>query len=74
MSVGGRGFLGDHVLRPSNPWSTSVHAYLRAVADAGFTGASVPVGIDPDGRERLRALAQTALALLRARPDQEDPS
>jgi len=26
---------------------------LRALADGGFTGASVPVGIDPDGRERL---------------------
>lgn len=26
---------------------------LRSLADAGFAGASVPVGIDPDGRERL---------------------
>jgi hypothetical protein len=26
---------------------------LRSLAEAGFTGASVPVGIDPHGRERL---------------------
>jgi hypothetical protein len=45
--------VGDHVLRPSNPHSGSVHALLRAVRVAGFEGASVPVGIDGDGRERL---------------------
>ena len=26
---------------------------LRSLARTGFAGASVPVGIDPDGRERL---------------------
>ena len=46
--------VGDHVLRPSNPHSTSIHAFLAALAAAGFAGASVPVGIDDDGRERLR--------------------
>lgn len=45
--------VGDHVLRPGNPHSASIHRMLRALADGGFTGASVPVGIDPDGRERL---------------------
>jgi hypothetical protein len=45
--------VGDHVLRSSNPFSTSVHTFLRAVDGAGFDGASTPVGIDPDGRERL---------------------
>jgi hypothetical protein len=42
-----------HVLRPSSPHSGSIHAFLRAVRDAGFEGAPWPVGIDEDGRERL---------------------
>lgn len=45
--------VGDHVLRPSNPHSPSIHRMLGSLAEAGFDGASVPVGIDPDGRERL---------------------
>lgn len=45
--------VGPHVLRPSSPHSGSVHAFLRAVRRAGFEGASFPVGIDEDGRERL---------------------
>ena len=45
--------LGNHVLRPSNPYSGAVHAFLRALRDAGFEGASEPVSIDGDGRERL---------------------
>ena len=44
---------GAHVLRPSSPHSDSVHAYLRAVRQAGFEGAPQPVGIDDDRRERL---------------------
>lgn len=44
---------GPHVLRPSTPHSGSIHAFLRAVQRAGFEGASSPVGIDEDGRERL---------------------
>ncbi len=45
--------VGPHVLRPSTPHSGSIHAFLRAVRQAGFEGASFPVGIDEDGRERL---------------------
>jgi hypothetical protein len=45
--------VGDHVLRPSNPHSGAVHAFLRALRAAGFAGASLPIGIDEDGRERL---------------------
>jgi hypothetical protein len=45
--------VGPHVLRPSSPYSASVHAFLRAVRQAGFEGAPLPVGIDADGRERL---------------------
>jgi hypothetical protein len=44
---------GTHVLRPSTPGSTSVHAFLTALRATGFKGASLPVGIDSDGRERL---------------------
>jgi hypothetical protein len=45
--------VGPHVLRPSSSHSGSIHAFLRAVRHAGFEGASSPVGIDEDGRERL---------------------
>ena len=41
------------VLRPSNPNTRSVHAFLTSLRQAGFRGASEPVGVDPDGRERL---------------------
>jgi hypothetical protein len=44
---------GPHVLRPSTPHTGSIHAFLRAVRQAGFEGASFPVGVDEDGRERL---------------------
>lgn len=44
---------GPHVLRPSNPHTAQVHRFLRAVRSTGFEGASSPVGVDPDGRERL---------------------
>ena len=45
--------VGAHVLRPANPHSESIHRFLAALRGAGFDGASVPVGIDADGRERL---------------------
>jgi len=43
----------DHVLRPSNPFSASIHQFLSTLDAAGFDGASVPVAIQDDGRERL---------------------
>lgn len=46
--------VGDHVLRPSNPHSESIHRYLAALRRVGFSGASEPVAIESDGRERLR--------------------
>jgi hypothetical protein len=46
--------VGPHVLRPSGPHTPSIHRFLTRLADAGFDGAPVPVGVDPDGRERLR--------------------
>jgi Phosphotransferase enzyme family len=45
--------VGPHVLRPASPHTGSIHTFLRAVRRAGFEGASLPVGIDQDGRERL---------------------
>ena len=44
---------GDDVLRPSNPHSRSIHRFLSFLRAAGFDGASLPRGIDDDGRERL---------------------
>lgn len=46
--------IGDVVLRPSNPHSATIHQALSALHATGFDGASNPIGIDPDGRERLR--------------------
>ena len=44
---------GDFVLRPSNPNSEAVHAFLRGLRSVGFEGASLPVEIQANGRERL---------------------
>jgi hypothetical protein len=48
---------GAHVLRPSNPNSRSIHNFLSSLRRAGFDGASEPVAIDADGRERLVFIA-----------------
>lgn len=48
---------GAHVLRPANPHSESIHALLRHVRSAGFDGAPEPLGLEPDGRERLVFIA-----------------
>ena len=52
-NAGGVVRVGNHVLRPAGPHAEAIHAFLRALRDAGFEGAPVPVGIEPDGRERL---------------------
>jgi len=44
---------GPHVLRPSNEHSSSILSFLGQIEAAGFDGAPSPVGLDPDGRERL---------------------
>ncbi len=44
---------GGFVLRPVNPYSSAIHAFLKALRGTGFQGASLPVEIDSDGRERL---------------------
>lgn len=45
--------VGHFVLRPSNPHSEHIHELFRHVRATGFEGVPEPVGIDPDGRERL---------------------
>ena len=45
--------VGEHVLRPANAYTPSVHCYLSALRETGFAGASRPIGVDDDGRERL---------------------
>jgi hypothetical protein len=49
--------VGDVVLRPSNPHSASIHRFLAGLRDTGFDGASRPLGIGADGRERLEFIA-----------------
>lgn len=44
---------GNHVLRPANPFTETVHRFLTDLRATGFDGASLPVGIAADGRERL---------------------
>ena len=44
---------GDFVLRPSSPNSEAVHAFLLQLRATGFEGASLPVEVQADGRERL---------------------
>src|SRR5262245_17488363 len=45
--------VGSHVLRPAGPHTSAIHAFLRALRQAGFSGAPLPIGIEPDGRERV---------------------
>jgi hypothetical protein len=52
-NAGGVTRVGPHVLRPVNAHSASIHRFLTALRATGFDGASRPIGIDPDGRERL---------------------
>ncbi len=44
----------SHVLRPGNEHSTSILDFLAQLEAVGFDAAPSPVGIDPDGRERLQ--------------------
>jgi hypothetical protein len=54
--------VGQHVLRPSNPHSLSIFAFLRELRTAGFAGVPLPAGIDDDGRERLEFIEGDAPA------------
>jgi hypothetical protein len=37
---------GDAVVRPANPYSVSIHRFLRAIRQAGFEGASEPLALE----------------------------
>jgi hypothetical protein len=53
---------GPYVFRPTNPYSTSIHKLLTALPSSGFDGAPLPVGVDPNGWERLKFIeGQVAL-------------
>jgi hypothetical protein len=45
--------VGGEVRRPSNPHSRTIHRFLSSLAATDFAGASVPLGTETDGRERL---------------------
>jgi hypothetical protein len=44
---------GGFVIRPANPHSVTIHRFLTALRATGFQGASLPVDIENDCRERL---------------------
>ncbi|MEY2570910.1 MAG: hypothetical protein QOE63_1260 [Acidimicrobiaceae bacterium] len=46
--------VGDDVLRPSNVHSPTIHALLEHLHANGFDGVPEPIGLEPEGRERLR--------------------
>ena len=52
-ATGGVVRVGDTVRRAAGPWTPAVHALLRHLRDAGFTGAPQPLGVDGEGREVL---------------------
>ena len=45
--------VGEHVLRPAPTNADTLHALTRYVRDLGGDLVPEPLGIDPDGRERL---------------------
>jgi Phosphotransferase enzyme family len=45
--------VGNHVLRPTNPHTPTIHRLLRHLRAVGFDGAPEVVGTLADGRERL---------------------
>ncbi|GAA4607607.1 hypothetical protein BJY16_006419 [Actinoplanes octamycinicus] len=48
--------IGDVVHKRASPWTPTVHALLRHLAEAGFDGAPRALGFDEQGRERLSYL------------------
>ena len=41
----------DCIVRPANPWTEHVHAFLNFMIDSGFDAIPHPVGVTEDGRE-----------------------
>lgn len=48
--------IGGVVHKPAAPWTSTVHALLRHLEDAGFDGAPRALGFDDQGREMLTYL------------------
>lgn len=48
--------IGDVIHKPAAPWTSTVHALLRHLEDAGFDGAPRALGFDDQGREMLTYL------------------
>lgn len=51
--------VGDRVLRPSGPWTPTVHSLLRILRDNGIDQVPEPFGVDDEGREVLSFLPGT---------------
>jgi hypothetical protein len=52
-NLGGAVRVGSTVRRPARPWTSSVAALLRHLAERGFDGAPRFLGKDANGREVL---------------------
>jgi hypothetical protein len=52
----GATLIGDVVHKPASPWTSTVHALLRHLEDAGFDGAPRALGVDDQGQEMLTYL------------------
>jgi len=46
--------IGDEVRRPAGPHTTTIHTLLRHVRATGCGAVPEPLGLDADGRDRLR--------------------
>ena len=49
--------IGEHVVRPTNAHTPTIHRLMAFMRDCGFDGVQHVVGIQPDGRERLTFVA-----------------
>ncbi len=61
--------FGRIVHRPTGPWTSAVHEYLRFLHQASVAGVPEVIGIDSRGDEMVAFLAGRTLA-----PDEEEPS
>jgi hypothetical protein len=62
--------VGETVRRSTGPWTPAVHALLRHLRDAGFTGCPEVLGTDEKGREVLSFVpGETAPASLEGYAD-----
>ena len=48
--------IGEVIHKPAAPWTSTVHALLRHLEDAGVDGAPRALGFDDQGRQMLSYL------------------